>query len=427
MSSTGSATTTPQGDVNEVDEAVSVAVKAAMAEVASRIDAERRKFEAELDEKRKEMETMAAAAAIAQVHAKRQQEICPIKLPPPEPKSASTTTGGSTASPASTSTPTPTPTPTPKSTPPPSCPGSASPSAGTASACDGCAQKGSCGKSGCGGGAAASLAAQTLKGDIEFRLQLVEHKIVVMSGKGGVGKSMLACQLAVSLAERGFLVGILDIDICGPSVPKMLGVPHTGAFQDSTGIKPIRVNDHLVVMSVSFMMENPNEAIIWRGPRKQGLIQVFLKDVDWGVLDYLIIDTPPGTSDEHLSVAQNLATIGIDGAIIITTPQEVAIHAVRKEIDFCRKSGIPIIGLVENMDGVMCPMCRAHLPVFSPTTGGGKTLATEQNIPFLGAVPIDPLLALSGDTGKPYSATDSPVKPALAKVVDNIVAATNTH
>jgi len=159
---------------------------------------------------------------------------------------------------------------------------------------------------------------------------------------------------------------------------------------------------NFAVMSVGFMLSDPNEAIIWRGPKKNTLIKQFLRDVDWGELDYLIVDTPPGTSDEHLSITQYLKETGIDGAILITTPQEVSLMDVRKEINFCKKVGIPVIGVVENMSGFVCPKCSKETKIFPPTTGGALKMSQDMSVPFLGSVPLDPRIARACDEGKAF-------------------------
>jgi Mrp family chromosome partitioning ATPase len=168
----------------------------------------------------------------------------------------------------------------------------------------------------------------------------VKHKILVLSGKGGVGKSTVSAQLAFALAAKGLEIGLLDVDICGPSIPQMLGLVGEEVHQSASGWSPVYIQDNLGVMSIGFMLPSNDDAIIWRGPRKNGLIKQFLTDVDWGELDYLIIDTPPGTSDEHISIVQYLKATNVDGAIIVTTPQEVAMADVRKEINFCKKTGL---------------------------------------------------------------------------------------
>ena len=177
------------------------------------------------------------------------------------------------------------------------------------------------------------------------KLSQVKHKILVLSGKGGVGKSTVSAQLAFALANQGKQVGLLDIDICGPSIPTMLGLVGQEVHQSASGWSPVYVEDNLGVMSIGFMLPTTDDAVIWRGPRKNGLIKQFLTDVDWGQLDYLIIDTPPGTSDEHISIVQYLKATNVDGAVIVTTPQEVAMADVRKEINFCKKTGKDIFAL----------------------------------------------------------------------------------
>ncbi len=211
----------------------------------------------------------------------------------------------------------------------------------------------------------------------------------------------------------------MDTDICGPSIPKMMGVEDESIHVSSAGWSPVWVADNLAVMSIQFLLPNRDDAVIWRGPKKNGLIKQFLKDVDWGNLDYLFVDTPPGTSDEHLSVNAFLGGSGIDGAVVVTTPQEVALLDVRKEIDFCRKAGIRVLGLVENMSGFVCPRCRHTSEIFRATTGGGRGLADELGLPFLGAVPLDPRIGMACDYGESFfdSYPDSPAGTALKTVV----------
>ncbi|KAK7997934.1 hypothetical protein PG989_005974 [Apiospora arundinis] len=214
-------------------------------------------------------------------------------------------------------------------------------------------------------------------------------------------------------------VGIMDTDICGPSIPKMMGVETETIHISSTGWSPVWVSDNLGVMSIQFMLPSRDDAVIWRGPKKNGLIKQFLKDVDWGDLDFLLVDTPPGTSDEHLSVNSFLKESGIDGAVMVTTPQEVALLDVRKEIDFCRKAGIKVLGIVENMSGFVCPNCTHESQIFRATTGGGAALAKEMGIPFLGEVPLDPRIGRSCDYGESFfeAFPDSPACTALKGVV----------
>ena len=262
--------------------------------------------------------------------------------------------------------------------------------------------------------------------DIPFitsRLSGIRHKILVLSGKGGVGKSTFSSLLSHAFAANpDSTVGIMDTDICGPSVPKMMGVEAETIHVSNAGWSPVWVSDNLGVMSVQFMLPNRDDAVIWRGPKKNGLIKQFLKDVEWGDLDYLIVDTPPGTSDEHLSVNSFLKESGVDGAVVVTTPQEVSLLDVRKEIDFCRKAGIKVLGLVENMSGFVCPNCKNESEIFKVTTGGGRRLCQDLGIPFLGAVPLDPRIGMACDFGESFmdSFPDSPACQALRGVVRRV-------
>lgn len=219
-------------------------------------------------------------------------------------------------------------------------------------------------------------------------------------------------------------IGIMDTDICGPSIPKMMGAETETIHVSNSGWSPVWVMDNLGVMSIQFMLPNKDDAIIWRGPKKNGLIKQFLKDVDWGDLDLLLVDTPPGTSDEHLSVNSFLKASGIDGAIVVTTPNEVSLLDVRKEIDFCRKAGIKILGIVDNMSGFVCPKCTHQSQIFEATNGGGESLAKEIGIPFLGAVPLDPRIGMACDYGESYfdSFPDSPACKALKGVARSVAA-----
>ncbi|CAK7262445.1 cytosolic Fe-S cluster assembly factor nbp35 [Sporothrix epigloea] len=292
------------------------------------------------------------------------------------------------------------------------CPGPESEQAGQADSCAGCPNQ--------------EICASAPKGPdpdipvITARLENVKHKILVLSGKGGVGKSTFTTLLAHAFsANPDNNVGIMDTDICGPSIPKMMGVEEETIHVSSAGWSPVWVTDNLGVMSIQFMLPNRDDAIIWRGAKKNGLIKQFLKDVDWGELDFLLVDTPPGTSDEHLSVNAFLGESGIDGAVVVTTPQEVALLDVRKEIDFCRKAGIRVLGIVENMSGFVCPKCRHESQIFRATTGGGRGLAEELGLPFLGPVPLDPRIGMACDYGESFfdSYPDSPACAALKTVV----------
>lgn len=248
----------------------------------------------------------------------------------------------------------------------------------------------------------------------------VKHIILVLSGKGGVGKSTFSAHLAHALASDNTKeVALLDVDICGPSIPRIMGLEGEQVHQSGSGWSPVYVEDNLAVMSIGFLLSSPDDAVIWRGPKKNGMIKQFLRDVDWGELDYLIVDTPPGTSDEHLSIVQYLSSTHIDGAVIITTPQEVSLQDVRKEIRFCQKVKLPIIGVVENMSGFVCPSCKNTSQIFPPTSGGAEKMCLDLDLPLLGKVPLDPRIARSCDEGKSFL-NEVPDSPA-AKVYLNIV------
>ncbi|PKS07310.1 hypothetical protein jhhlp_005912 [Lomentospora prolificans] len=295
------------------------------------------------------------------------------------------------------------------------CPGPESERAGTADSCAGCPNQKICASAPKGPDPEIPLIAARLAG--------VKHKILVLSGKGGVGKSTFTSLLGHAFAtNQDKTVGIMDTDICGPSIPKMMGVENETIHVSATGWSPVWVMDNLGVMSIQFMLPNKDDAIIWRGPKKNGLIKQFLKDVEWGEMDFLLVDTPPGTSDEHLSVNTFLKESGIDGAILVTTPQETSLLDVRKEIDFCRKAGIRILGLAENMSGYVCHSCKHVNRIFRATTGGAKKLAEEQGIPYLGAVPLDPRIGIACDYGESYfdSFPDSPACTAFMGVVKGV-------
>ncbi len=233
---------------------------------------------------------------------------------------------------------------------------------------------------------------------IRNRMNQIKRKILVLSGKGGVGKSTVAVNLAVSLALNNKKVGLLDIDIHGPSIPKILNLEDKKLLAFGDCLMPVPVLANLVVMSIGFMLQDKDDPVIWRGPMKYQMIKQFLKDVEWGQLDYLIIDSPPGTGDEPLSVIQLLEKP--DGAVIVTTPQQVALSDVRKSVSFCRSLNLPVIGVIENMSGFVCPKCGEKTEIFK--SGGGENMALEMNIPFLGRIPIDPQIVDACDSGEPY-------------------------
>jgi len=349
------------------------------------------------------------------------------------------------------------------------CVGPTSTSAGKASACEGCPNQKTCAS---GEFSSAEVAAKKASEEDEIRnsLQGIQHVVLVLSGKGGVGKSTVACQVAQTLAYRGYSVGLLDIDICGPSAPRMLGVVGREVRKSGSGWTPVYVNPNLEVMSIAFLLPDNDAAIIWRGPRKNGMIKQFLTQTDWGNgegLDYLIVDTPPGTSDEHISTVQYLRAIdGVSGSIVVSTPEEVSMADVRKELNFCKKTSVPVVGVVENMatfqskitDLTFVKSCsqgeanaqngaeidcteevikilKEKCPeilemsikadVFAPSDGGPRNMAAKFNVPFLGSLPLDPNLLKSCEDGlcfvEHYS--ESSAARPLNEIVDRLVEA----
>lgn len=251
----------------------------------------------------------------------------------------------------------------------------------------------------------------------------IKRKILVLSGKGGVGKSTVSTNLAVGLSQKGYFTGLLDIDIHGPNIPNMLGLQGIPPLVTDAGLFPLKPFENLEVISIGFFLQEKDTPVIWRGPLKHRVIEQFLTEVRWGPLDYLVVDSPPGTGDEVISIHQLLDKV--DGAVIVATPQEVALADVRRSIRFCLEASIPILGVVENMSGFVCPRCGEIIEIFK--TGGAEKIAKEYNIPFLGKIPLDPRIVLGGDEGKPvllYYPDSEPAK-AFAKVVDKIVEALN--
>jgi ATP-binding protein involved in chromosome partitioning len=243
----------------------------------------------------------------------------------------------------------------------------------------------------------------------------IKHKIMVMSGKGGVGKSSIAANIAVGLSMKGKKVGLMDIDIHGPSIPKIVGLEGVSLKQSEEGMMPVEYSNNLKVMSIGFLIRDKKDAVIWRAPLKHSLIRQFLTDVRWGDLDYLIIDCPPGTGDELISIAQLLE--GADGAVVVTTPQDVALNDVRKSISFCRHVNLPVIGVIENLSGFVCPNCGTVVDIFK--TGGGEKMASEMEVPFLGRIPIDPKIVEHSDNGKPFIqyVSQSPAVSAFEAII----------
>ncbi len=254
---------------------------------------------------------------------------------------------------------------------------------------------------------------------LQSRLCRVQHKIVVLSGKGGVGKSTMAVNLAMGLVMAGKKVGLLDVDIHGPSVPTMMGIEGRVPQGVEGELMPVDA-DGLKVISTGFFLRSQDDAIIWRGPMKTGAIRQFLQDVAWGDLDFLVVDSPPGTGDEPLSVCQLMGDI--DGAVIVTTPQKVAAVDVRKSITFCRQMKVPVLGVVENMSGFVCPKCGEISSILG--AGGGMKMAGEMGVPFLGAIPIDPEIAKDCDSGQVFVKRDlpSPAVRSMREIIKPIAA-----
>ena len=256
---------------------------------------------------------------------------------------------------------------------------------------------------------------------LQSTLSKIKYKILVMSGKGGVGKSTVATNVAMGLAKKGYQVGLMDVDLHGPDICRMLDLKDklfTEKDEKPKLLPPMKYDDNLKVISLEYLMENRDEAIIWRGPLKIQAIRQFIGDIDWGKLDYLVIDAPPGTGDEPLSVAQIIKDVN---ALIVTTPQEIALADVRKSISFCRHVGIRILGIVENMSGFICPHCGEVSDIFK--SGGGENLSAKRNVTFLGKIPLDSRMVLSGDSGKPFilEHPDSEAAQALMNVARKIL------
>ncbi|MGE4505946.1 MAG: P-loop NTPase [Desulfovibrionaceae bacterium] len=255
---------------------------------------------------------------------------------------------------------------------------------------------------------------------ISSTLAKIKYKLFVMSGKGGVGKSSIAVNLAAALAAQGHKVGLLDVDIHGPSVPTLLGL--SGQLEADRGslIHPKKFNDNLHVVSMESLLKDPDQAVLWRGPMKTSAIRQFISDVQWGELDFLVVDSPPGTGDEPMTV---LKTVPEALCIVVTTPQEVSLADVRKSINFLQYARANVLGVVENMSGLVCPECGAHIDLFKK--GGGEALAAKYGLEFLGAVPLDPATVVAGDLGTPVVLldVDSPAKAALSALAAKVAEA----
>lgn len=279
-----------------------------------------------------------------------------------------------------------------------------------------------CAGGSCGSGGGQQQQQQDLDDAVRRTLDGIRFKLVVMSGKGGVGKSTVSAYLALGLAKLGHKVGLADVDLHGPSIPRMLGLPGNAVVnEDKNLIMPMTYNNNLRAISVESLMPDPESSVIWRGPLKIGVIKQFMGAVLWNDPEFLIIDSPPGTGDEPLTVAQ---TVEGAYAIVVTTPQEIALADVRKSLDFCRQLEMPVLGLVENMAGVACPHCGGEVHLFG--SGGGEATAKKYGIDFLGRLPMDPRLVEAADKGKPLDimADDQGAGPAWQALVNEVLART---
>ena len=255
------------------------------------------------------------------------------------------------------------------------------------------------------------------KAKVDWSLQKIKNKFIVMSGKGGVGKTSTSVNLSIILANKGFKVGIMDVDLHGPDIPRMLGFGGILNLSQNQKLNPASVSRNLKAVSIESLMPGKDDAIIWRGPLKYSVIQQFIGDVEWGELDFLIIDSPPGTGDEPLTVAQTIADAR---AIIVTTPQEISLADVRKSINFCKAVKMPIFGIIENMSRFACPHCGEMIDLFG--TGGGEKTALEFGLTFLGRIPFDPNMVACGDSGICYQEAhaDSRVTQAFDEIAEKM-------
>jgi len=252
---------------------------------------------------------------------------------------------------------------------------------------------------------------------LQKNLDRIKNKLIVISGKGGVGKSTVSVNVAFGLAAKGKKVGILDVDIHGPSIAKMLGIEgrRLQVTKDGELPEPIKVTENLVALSIATLIDNPDEPIIWRGPLKIGAIKQFMQDIQWPELDYLIVDSPPGTGDEPLSVVQTLKKV--DGSLIVSTPQDIALLDARKTIKFSQKMNVPVLGIIENMSTFVCPHCNEAIDIFKGL--GVQKAAQDFKIDVLGKIPLDSNIVQSGDQG--YSILDKDKESATTKEFQEIV------
>ena len=275
-----------------------------------------------------------------------------------------------------------------------------------------------CSTGSCGAGGAAKEASDQ-EAALNASLARIRNKFMIMSGKGGVGKTSTTVHLGMALASKGNRVGIMDVDLHGPDIPRMLGLDGMLELSESKKLKPMAYSENLGAVSIESLTPSKDEAVIWRGPIKFSAIRQFISDVEWGDLDFLLIDSPPGTGDEPLTVAQ---TIKDAKAIIVTTPQEVSLADVRKSINFCKTVKMSVFGLIENMSGFVCPHCNEQVELFG--TGGGEKTALQMGVPFLGRIPFDPEVVSCGDAGISYRDRngDSPVTQAFDAIAEKMTA-----
>ena len=281
-----------------------------------------------------------------------------------------------------------------------------------ASGCPSAGKEGSCGSDG------AEYLRQAMEAEeLKKTLKGIRHKILVFSGKGGVGKSTVSVNLAADLARRGYRVGLLDVDFHGPSVPKLCGIEKAVPEYEAAKLKPVPTAFGVQVISIGVLVEDADAAVVWRGPMKMGATQQLIRDVAWGPLDFLLIDSPPGTGDEPLSVVQTIHDI--TGAVLVTTPQQVAIADVRRSASFCAMVSVSVLGVVENMSGFACPKCGEVTPIFS--SGGAQAMCEEMKLPLLGQVPLDPEVMRASEAGRPFVLQAGPAAAAFRGAVDGLL------
>ena len=292
---------------------------------------------------------------------------------------------------------------------------------------------GDCSSGSCGGSKDTKSAKMKIQDEmIKSTLEKIKYKLFIMSGKGGVGKSSVSVNVAAALAAKGYKVGILDVDIHGPSVPTLLGISGTLDMDRGSLVIPKEYNENLHIVSMESLLKDPDQAVLWRGPMKTSAIRQFISDVQWGELDFLVVDSPPGTGDEPMTV---LKTVPEALAVVVTTPQEVSLSDVRKSINFLQYAQANVLGVVENMSGLVCPHCHESIDLFKK--GGGKDLAEKYGLEFLGAIPLDPATVVAGDLGTPVVLLDedSFAKKAFTELAETIAesaiksfeAASTTH